>query len=489
MKPATATPKSAGAVFLIGAQAVFLVSSYALHMVIARVLGPAGYGVFGVVFNMVSILYVLVSGGVPQAVARYVGGRIGRPEEVKRRALALQVGVSAAIVLAYLLASVPIATLLADLELAPYIQVSALAIPAYALYSLWSGYLGGLHLFFRQALVVGLYALLKMLAVCVLAYAAGITGALVGVAVAPIGALLVALRLTPAVADEGRGEVGHRALLGFAGPFTIFAMATEAMTMVDLLLVKAIVGDDLSVGHYTAAATIGRVPYLLLIGLGTAVLPAMARTMAAAEPGSADYVARQVIRLVLLLIVPAVALMASTAGPIVDLLYSSQYAPAAAAVPLLTAGMSLSALFRVCASMESGAGGEKTSMAVALFALAVGLGAGYFLTGAYGVAGAAFANLLMGAVASAITLALIVRRHRCSLPLLTLVRSAVAALPIVAMPSLLPTSPAILPVVLLIDGVAYLLLLGALGELGSEELRIVRSLLPAGGLPFIHRSA
>ena len=54
MKPATATPKSAGAVFLIGAQAVFLVSSYALHMVIARVLGPAGYGVFGVVFNMVT---------------------------------------------------------------------------------------------------------------------------------------------------------------------------------------------------------------------------------------------------------------------------------------------------------------------------------------------------------------------------------------------------------------------------------------------------
>jgi len=342
MKAITSSRTSTGALSLIGAQAVFLVSSYALHMFLARLLGPAGYGVYGVVFNLLSLLYILVNAGVPQAVSRYVAAA-GRPGSIMRRALALQLASSLAIALAYAVAGVAIARVLGDTNLEPYFRLSALAIPTYALYSLLAGYLGGLRLFVVQAGSVALYGVAKMLAVCALAYVGGIDGALIGLAIGPLGPLLLALGLGRRGATRGEAGVSTRALVGFAGPFTIFAVSVEAMTMLDLFLAKALVGDAATVGYYTAASTIARVPYFLFVGLGTAVLPVAARAAASGEDARTDRLIRQALRLVILLAVPGVAFTAVMARPVVGLLYSVGYEPAAYLLPVLTAGMSLSA--------------------------------------------------------------------------------------------------------------------------------------------------
>ena len=467
-----------GALFLVGAQAVFVTSSYALHMVLARLLGPAAYGIYGVVFNLLSVLFVLVNTGVPQAAARYVSADPGQAEQIRRHSLRLQAATSLAIGAVYALASAPVAWLLADPTLVPYLQLSAIAIPSYALYSLWAGYLGGLHLFLRQAGVIALYGTSKMLAVCLLAYAWGVTGALVGLALAPLGAILVALWLTPRLQGSGEGNVTARTLLGFAGPFTVFAVCAETLTMLDLFLAKAFVGDDVAVGYYTAASTIARVPYFLFIGLATAVLPAVARAVASGDQERTEHIVKQALRVVVLVAVPGIAFVTVAARPLINLLYSSAYAPAAVQLPLLAAGMSLAALFRVCASLESGAGRERTGMVVGLLALVVGLGTGIWLTKAYGLTGAALTNLLMGAVASALALALLARRHPRALPVLTVVRSVLAVLPATALAAMLPTSMAGMLAGLAVGGSSYLLALVLVGEVGRDDIRLVLSILP-----------
>ncbi len=471
---------SRGALSLMGAQAVFVISSYALHMVLARLLGPAGYGTYGVVFNLLSILFVVVSAGLPQAVARYVGADHGQAEQIRRSALGLQTLGSLALAGTLVLASGPIAWLLADPSLLPYLQLSALAIPPYALYSLWAGYLGGLRLFGRQATIVALYGMLKVLAVCLPAVVWGVAGALAGLAVAPLGAIIAALGLTPSVASEGQGGVTARALLRFAAPFAVFAVAAEALTLLDLFLAKAFVGDAVAIGYYTAASTIARVPYFLFIGLASAVLPAVAHSEARGEREATVRLARQALRIVVLTAVPAVGFAALAAGPAIDLLYSSAYAPAARQLPLLTAGMSLAALFRVCASLEAGAGRERRGMAVGLIALAAGLAGGVPLTATWGLTGAALSSLLMGVVASGLALVLLARSQPQAVPWLTGARSVLAVLPALALAKLLPVSTAGLALDLLGGGAVYLLALLALREVGREDLRLARSLLPGG---------
>ena len=468
-----------GAVFLVSAQAVFLVSSYGLHMVLARLLGPAAYGIYGVVFIIVR--WVIEKGRAvdPHDGALSMGADPGQAAQIKRRSLVLQTTISLAISVAYALASVPIAWLLADPSLVPYLQLSAVAILPYSLYSLWAGYLGGLHLFLRQAGVIALYGVLKMFAVCLLAYAWGVTGALLGLALAPLGPILVALLVTPSIEGGEDGGVTARTLLGFAGPFTVFAVSVETLTMLDLFLVKAFVGDEVAVGYYTAASTIARVPYFLFLGLGTAVLPSMARAVASGNAEKTEQLVRQALRVVVLVAVPGVAFVAVMAHPLIDLLYSATYAPAALQLPLLMAGMSLAALFRVCASVESGAGRERTGMAVGLVALAVGLGAGIILTQAYGPTGAALTNLLMGGVASALALAFLSRRHPRALPGLTMVRSALAVLPAVALAALLPASTLGMLAGLVMGALVYLPALWLVGELGPSDLRLLLALLPS----------
>lgn len=289
---------------------------------------------------------------------------------------------------------------------------------------------------------------------------------------------MLALRLTPASSQAQPGAVTSRALAVFAGPVVVFAVSTEAITMLDLFLVKAVVGEELTVGYYTAASTIARVPYFLFISLGTAVLAAMARAVTSGNLAKANHLIRQAVRLVVLLAVPAVAFAIAGGDLVIDLLYSADYAPAARQLPFLTAGMSLAALFRVCASIESGAGRERTAMAVAIIALLVGLGAGVLLTGAYGARGAALTNVLMGAVAAVLSLAAIVRRYPGALPVLTLPRAVIAALPTVVLARLLPVSAAYTLVALLVGGICYLGALVALREIGLAEVRLLLGMLP-----------
>jgi O-antigen/teichoic acid export membrane protein len=462
----------------MGAQGVFLFSSYALHMVLARLLGPAGYGTYGVVFNLLSILFVVVSAGLPQAVARYVGADNRQAEGIRRSAFILQAGCALALTAALVVTSGPIAWLLADPGLLPYLQLSALSIPPYALYCLWASYLGGLHLFERQAVVVGLYGSLKVLAVCLPAVVWGLTGALAGLAVAPAAAIVVAFWLTPSLAGSDRGDVTGRTLVRFAAPFATFAVAAEALTLLDLFLAKAFVVDEAAIGFYTAASTIARVPYFLFIGLASAVLPAVARSEARGERETTAKLSRQALRVVILAAVPAVGFTAVAAGPVIDLLYSSAYAPAAVQLPLLTLGMSLASLFRVCANLEAGAGRERRGMVVGLLALAAGVAGGIPLTSTWGPTGAALTNLLMGAVASGLSLALLARHQPQAVPLSTAAKCLLAVLPAVALAKFLPVSLAGLALDLVGGAAIYLLALVALREVGPADLRLLQALLP-----------
>ncbi|MHB1414822.1 MAG: oligosaccharide flippase family protein [Chloroflexota bacterium] len=479
MRTTTSNPNSAtvGTFFLTAAQAIAIITGYGMHVLVARLLGPAAYGTYGIVFNTVGVIVLIVSSSIPNAVSRSVAAYADRADSIKAAGLRLQGALALLVMVIFLVCSEPIAYLLSDPELVPLLQLSALAIPIYALYYLWWGYLGGRHMFVGQASVVGLYSILKMSAVAALGYFYGVWGAVLGLALSPLVPFLVAWRLVPGKGKTTNSGFSYSELLKFAGPFTVIAIILQVLTTLDLFLIKAVGGDEVVVGHYTAASTIARVPYLLFVGLATVMLPAMSRAVADGKPGKEAYLIRQAVRVVVVVIVPAIAIVGAAGGPIVDLLFSPLYSDAAGPLVLLTAGMSLMALFYVVATAEASAGRTVMPIVVSLSSLGIGLYFGPQFVQAHGAMGAALANFTMGSVTSVTSLIAIWLRFREAIPVGTLVRTIVAAVPIALVTTIVGASALSLPVAVALGLVVYPALLVAMGEVKPEDRELAVSLI------------
>ncbi len=461
-------------VYLLLAQGVVLLVGYLIHILLARLLGPESYGIFSLCYGALYVLILFVISGVPAAASRRIAVDRSSARAVRTLSLRIQILVSFPACIAYVLLAEPLAGVLADHRLGPYLSITALAIPAYALLYAHLGFLAGLRLFSRQALLIGAYGLAKLAFVIPLGLLFGAKGALAGVALAPASALVLGSRLLPRPETELVASATRaRDLLSFALPWTVLAVALQLLLSGDLFLVKALLRDDATTGYYSAAATIGRVPYLVLAALSNMLLPLVAHAVAAGDRVKTNLYVRQATRLILILGILATALSWALAEPIITLLFSPAYAPAAGPLPILVAGTSLLALFCALASIQAGARSEWHPALTALVTFAAGMAFGSWVIPAHGIIGAALTTLAMGLISSAAALGFIARTLGVSVPLATAGRCLLAAVPLALLAVVLRPSTGLAPPLLAAESVVYVLALVAMGEVDSEDWRML----------------
>jgi stage V sporulation protein B len=291
-------------------------------------------------------------------------------------------------------------------------------------------------------------------------------GALAGYAVASLGTLLV---------GRHRVAAGERfdaaSLVRFAGPVVALVGLSATQLNVDLLLVQAFGGSSEDIGWYAAAQQVARAPYLALTGLGMALLPVVARRDAEQDHSGLANTVRQATRFALILLAPAVAVLAVTAPAVIDLLYSERYAPGAAPLPLLMPGMASLALFSILASALTGMARPWLPVAIAAGGLAATVAAAIALIPRYGLVGAALATTIGGAVSLGAALAVLTRLVGPVLPVMTAIRVAGAAVGAAAALAVLrPTGLALVIVVGLVVA-GYGALLVVLRELDAADWR------------------
>jgi len=73
-----------GTIYLMAAQAAFVASGYAIHVGLARLLGPSDYGIYAVVISLMTMVNLILTTGIPQAVSKYVAHDDGSAEEIKK---------------------------------------------------------------------------------------------------------------------------------------------------------------------------------------------------------------------------------------------------------------------------------------------------------------------------------------------------------------------------------------------------------------------
>ena len=144
--------------------------------------------------------------------------------------------------------------------------MSALSIPAVALLAVAQGTFNGQRRFVAQALLVGGSAFVRSLIVVGLGYAFRLSGAVVGLVAAPLVSASIVLPILKPWASRGRSEGAE--LTSFARPVVVFTVVLAVLMNLDLFAVKILGLTPERLGHYTAAATVAKMPYLAFSALG-----------------------------------------------------------------------------------------------------------------------------------------------------------------------------------------------------------------------------
>jgi len=184
------------AILVTFSEILFNLSGFVIHSFLGRYLGPAGYGRYGIVITLTTMVIILIGNGVPTAMTKYISEyfdrNTGMVKIIKHKAIILQIIIIGGITILFYLAIPFISKLLGDPTLIPLFRISTLIIPAFAAASFYFFYYTGLHKFNLQAILKILRSVLRIVFVIGLAYFFGLPGAIIGYIVAPTAVFLIA---------------------------------------------------------------------------------------------------------------------------------------------------------------------------------------------------------------------------------------------------------------------------------------------------------
>lgn len=470
-----ATSIKKGLVYLSVSSGIFVVAGYVVNLWLGRYLGPVNYGMYGVVISLMSMVNLVQSAGLPNAVSKYIAEDESNADGILAKGLTLQTVATIIITFTYFLLSAFIANLLQDRSLIPYIQLSAFILPAYGIFNLYVGYYNGLHRFGRQALLSIAYSVVKIIAVVGLSSVLFLTGALAGFIIAPAIALATGFRL-PKRFDT---DFPAKKLILFSLPLIGFALFSTLQQSVDLYLIKALSVSAKDPGYYTASQNIARISFFGLSAFSIVLFPSISRSVGQKNIEKTKDLINRSLRYVLMILLPITLMISATSGNIIKLLYSSSYLPAQESLSILVIGFAFLTIFGVCANILNGAGSPRLSMAIALLSAGLSALLCLILIPSMGIAGAAWATTAGGFVSVLLAASQVYRKFRRLVSPVSILRILFASIVLYAIARFFQPGSIMLPVFYLLLFVLYVLLLTLIGEITAKDWNTLKRLLPS----------
>lgn len=438
---------------------------------LARKLGAASYGVYGVIVSQLLWLEIVVSAGIPGATAKLIADGHHDAGQVERSARALLMGLAILFFgLCWLLAP-HVAGLMRIPDGAALFRLAALDVPLTAIYASYEGILYGRRRFGALAVAVAALGLLRVAgAVTLIAF--GFTVArMLGVIV--LSTLIVSIGLALSCRFKGlRAEPAVvRELATTASPMAIYLILSQVLVNLDLWSLKSLwQGAGEVIGEYVASVNLARTLTLIPSVQGGVLFASVAWATAAADRHRVQRHIQEAIRFALIVATGAFVIIGANGSSILTLLFSAVYANGDRFLGLLLAGFGLYALLDVfcCALM---AAGRPWVVAKTLLALVPAVWLGNVLLipwlGPIGAATSMVCGLALGATITGVL------AHRCfgrtfrSSTLLRVLAAGVVTATVSAAIDL--RGSAVLTKVAMLS-VVYLLVLSVLRELTWKDL-------------------
>lgn len=406
----TANLVARGVVQGVAGRGLNFVFAYLATVILARRLGPAAYGVYGVVISVLIWIEQTARFTIPPAAAKLIPEDRVRSRAVQETALFLGALLFASLFVLLWVSAGPLADLfgLSDRG-AVLFRIAALDLPLFGLYAVYRGVLQGHHDFLALSIAEALYAAAK-LAVIVLLVGLwlSVASALAANVAASLAALLFVMsRVSIRIRRPSSGVV--RPLITLALPLGLYMLALQTITQVDLWSLTALgAGQNAdTVGLYVAARNIAVVPGVVLMVVSDVLLPSLSRALAANDTRLSGAYLQGAVRFLGILIVPVALLLILAADDIMALLYSREFRAGGGYLRVLVFYAVALPFIDLFASALS-ARGEPYRGGVTLgLVIPLAVAANVLLIQSHGAVGAAYASALAGII-GAIVLGVVV---------------------------------------------------------------------------------
>jgi stage V sporulation protein B len=475
-----------GALFIGFAKMYFMFTGSLQRFALPHVIGDAaGFGAFGVVNNLISIVNNTVVQATIPAISKFTAEDERRADAVKRAGLRMQLVVGGIPALIFLLG----APLLARFEKAPdyvnYFRIAA-AIPfLYALYALFVGSANGLRRFRTQASFDVGFSTVKTVLLLGLAVVWQVSGAFAGFAAAAVVILLFAARTMgvprlKARADEPAFSAWR--LSGFMSAMVAYTLLLNLALNYDQPLLRRLAGEAVDAtragrlaGYYDGLRTVALLPYQALLVITFVVFPLVSRSTFINDRQATRTYVDQTLRYALMVVAAMGVCLAARPGTLLAIAYPREYGEGAGALPILVLGECCLAMLAVSCAILNAAG--RASAAIALMGITVGLGVitAYFLvpraTPGPAMLMAQATATATGAIVGLLGVVIYLRRALGGgLPAISALRVGISAAVAAAVGHFLPAHGKILGLLVIVAvGVIYLGALLVTGELGAAD--------------------
>ncbi len=377
-------------------------------IVLARVLTPAGFGVYAFALSVVTLLGVPAQVGLPtllvREIARYDlnaawGFMRGAIHRATQAAVLLAAGVAAAAILAILAASDRLETAHVDT------YAWGLLLPLLVgLANVQGGVLRGLHRTIQGQLAEtlvrpGLFLLLIAAgavvggmspsgAMALHALAAGLT---------LIMSVQLLLRAIPAAARAAPPVYEMRAWTSSLLPFSFIAGVQVINSQADIVMLGLLATDE-EVGIYRVSAQLAALVVFALGAVNTVVAPTFARLRAAGDAVGLQRMATRTARISMLAAAPTAGVLILFGAPILRLVFGEEFEGGHAALVILCCGQLVNAGMGAVGWLLNMAGFERTTAQGVALASVLNVLLNLILIPPFGIEGAAVATAVSLAV-------------------------------------------------------------------------------------------
>jgi O-antigen/teichoic acid export membrane protein len=466
-----------GTLYYILAIFTFILCSYTIHIVIARHMGPAIYGVFGIVFSVFSVIDLFVRGGLGRAVSKFVA------EEnwqfgVLRSALRLQLIISTAFTLIFFLGSNLVASLLEDESLGFFFRLSSLCIIPYAFVSIYNGYLNGLREFGREAISSISYSIIKLLFVLLfLVTGFGVGGIVTGYAISACIAVVISRQFAiPFMKNWAEPLLPAKTLLLFATPVAFVSINEVFLMNIDTICIKRILQDDTLTGLYISAVNLARIPWHIHGAFYMTLFPSISLAMSRGNNEFARGYIAQSLRYVIIVIVPISLIINISSANLLRLFYSEAFVHASVPLSILVFGISLMSIFILLTGIISASGSPYCSFLLSFILVPISIAGNFILIPKYGLLGGAMASTIAYGFGLVFAGSFVFVRFGRYVNMLSLLRITVGCFAIVVTVKKEPTSPINMLVSYLLSVVGYFSILFIIREITIKDMNVFKGL-------------
>ena len=413
---------------------IYRVGGYINRLLMSRMLGPEGYGLYGLTLPFQGIFQILSAGGLPPAISKYVAEYNAKDEKALTRQViytATKFMVLMAILLSIILlfSSDFIANEIFHKPLVVWpLRAVSLITPFSVIVGAMRGAFQGVYkneytVYNRMAEQLATIVFAVVFVYCGLYAMGAVLGGAFGFIVSAITAVLLYKKyISPMFYSEDSLDLSLKEelellwmLICFAVPVAITALSEMAIYDVGTLVIGVFMLST-DVGFYNAADPISRIPLVISLSISTVLLPATAEAYVLKNQKLLQEYVVDCLRYCILTVIPMCVIISMFSMPIIQLLFGEVYTPGSGVLCILVIGMSFYSIYMISSSILQGTGNPKLPMYILLLGTVLNIVLNAIFVQMMGIVGAAIATTITTCILMIVIMLFVIKTTKISIP-------------------------------------------------------------------------